>query len=222
MSCTAYILKGFAVIKDAACPFGPGSGGGGGGIVVAVGGGGSTAAGFGGGGGGAFAFFLRGGTGTAPDGELVASAPSTSELDCPELRRDDEQEKSRHTSLVDDSLASLPPSSSGPSAAGRVPGMAGRLAVEQMLRQHIVAVRAVDLLVTFQRAGNCFPRRQDIVGSRQRRQRPRMQTNDIRARRRNCLVGKLQDKGLNIARRTVAKYREELGILPSNLRRDYT
>jgi RNA polymerase sigma-54 factor len=36
------------------------------------------------------------------------------------------------------------------------------------------------------------------------------------------LVGKLQDKGLNIARRTVAKYREELGILPSNLRRDYT
>ena len=37
-----------------------------------------------------------------------------------------------------------------------------------------------------------------------------------------ALVGKLQDKGLNIARRTVAKYREELGILPSNLRRDYT
>ncbi len=35
------------------------------------------------------------------------------------------------------------------------------------------------------------------------------------------LVAKLQEKGLNIARRTVAKYREELGILPSNLRRDY-
>lgn len=35
------------------------------------------------------------------------------------------------------------------------------------------------------------------------------------------LVTKLQEKGLNIARRTVAKYREELGILPSNLRRDY-
>ena len=35
------------------------------------------------------------------------------------------------------------------------------------------------------------------------------------------LVGKLQDKGITIARRTVAKYREELGILPSNLRRDY-
>jgi RNA polymerase sigma-54 factor len=35
------------------------------------------------------------------------------------------------------------------------------------------------------------------------------------------LVTKLQDKGINIARRTVAKYREELGILPSNLRRDY-
>jgi len=36
------------------------------------------------------------------------------------------------------------------------------------------------------------------------------------------LVAKLQEKGIKIARRTVAKYREELGILPSNLRRDYT
>jgi RNA polymerase sigma-54 factor len=35
------------------------------------------------------------------------------------------------------------------------------------------------------------------------------------------LVAKLQAKGITIARRTVAKYREELGILPSNLRRDY-
>ncbi|MEX2044361.1 MAG: RNA polymerase factor sigma-54 [Opitutus sp.] len=35
------------------------------------------------------------------------------------------------------------------------------------------------------------------------------------------LVARLQDKGITIARRTVAKYREELGILPSNLRRDY-
>ncbi len=35
------------------------------------------------------------------------------------------------------------------------------------------------------------------------------------------LVAKLQEKGLTLARRTVAKYREELGILPSNLRRDY-
>jgi RNA polymerase sigma-54 factor len=35
------------------------------------------------------------------------------------------------------------------------------------------------------------------------------------------LVSKLQEKGISIARRTVAKYREELGILPSNLRRDY-
>ena len=35
------------------------------------------------------------------------------------------------------------------------------------------------------------------------------------------LVGRLQGKGISIARRTVAKYREELGILPSNLRRDY-
>jgi RNA polymerase sigma-54 factor len=35
------------------------------------------------------------------------------------------------------------------------------------------------------------------------------------------IVAKLQAKGITIARRTVAKYREELGILPSNLRRDY-
>ena len=35
------------------------------------------------------------------------------------------------------------------------------------------------------------------------------------------IVTKLQAKGITIARRTVAKYREELGILPSNLRRDY-
>jgi RNA polymerase sigma-54 factor len=35
------------------------------------------------------------------------------------------------------------------------------------------------------------------------------------------LVIKLQEKGINIARRTVAKYREELGVLPSNLRREY-
>lgn len=35
------------------------------------------------------------------------------------------------------------------------------------------------------------------------------------------LVAKLLDKGITIARRTVAKYREEAGILPSNLRRDY-
>jgi RNA polymerase sigma-54 factor len=36
------------------------------------------------------------------------------------------------------------------------------------------------------------------------------------------IVAKLRDKGINLARRTVAKYREELGLLPSNLRRDYT
>jgi RNA polymerase sigma-54 factor len=35
------------------------------------------------------------------------------------------------------------------------------------------------------------------------------------------LVAKLRDRGITIARRTVAKYREELGLLPSNLRRDY-
>ena len=35
------------------------------------------------------------------------------------------------------------------------------------------------------------------------------------------IVAQLQAKGLAVARRTVAKYREELGILPSNLRRNY-
>ncbi len=35
------------------------------------------------------------------------------------------------------------------------------------------------------------------------------------------IVAVLADKGLKIARRTVAKYREELGLLPSNLRRRY-
>jgi RNA polymerase sigma-54 factor len=35
------------------------------------------------------------------------------------------------------------------------------------------------------------------------------------------IVAKVQSKGITIARRTVAKYREELGILPSNLRRNY-
>jgi RNA polymerase sigma-54 factor len=36
------------------------------------------------------------------------------------------------------------------------------------------------------------------------------------------LVTKLLERGIKIARRTVAKYREELGLLPSNLRRNYT
>ncbi|HEX2099122.1 MAG TPA: RNA polymerase sigma-54 factor, partial [Candidatus Synoicihabitans sp.] len=35
------------------------------------------------------------------------------------------------------------------------------------------------------------------------------------------IVAKLEEKGIKIARRTVAKYREELGLLPSNLRREY-
>lgn len=35
------------------------------------------------------------------------------------------------------------------------------------------------------------------------------------------IVAKLQGRGIKIARRTVAKYREELGLLPSNLRREY-
>jgi RNA polymerase sigma-54 factor len=36
------------------------------------------------------------------------------------------------------------------------------------------------------------------------------------------IVAKLRAKGINIARRTVAKYREELGLLSSNLRREYS
>jgi len=35
------------------------------------------------------------------------------------------------------------------------------------------------------------------------------------------LAAQLKERGFNVARRTVAKYREELGILPSNLRRAY-
>lgn len=36
-----------------------------------------------------------------------------------------------------------------------------------------------------------------------------------------AIVNELKDKDIKIARRTVAKYREELGILPTNLRRRY-
>ena len=36
------------------------------------------------------------------------------------------------------------------------------------------------------------------------------------------IVARLAEKSITIARRTVAKYREELGLLPSNLRRDYS
>jgi RNA polymerase sigma-54 factor len=35
------------------------------------------------------------------------------------------------------------------------------------------------------------------------------------------LVEDLEKKGIKIARRTVAKYREELNILPSHMRRSY-
>lgn len=35
------------------------------------------------------------------------------------------------------------------------------------------------------------------------------------------LVARLHAKGIKLARRTVAKYRDELGLLPSNLRREY-
>ena len=36
-----------------------------------------------------------------------------------------------------------------------------------------------------------------------------------------ALVKKMEEKGVKIARRTVAKYREELNILPSHMRRSY-
>ncbi|MEN8792553.1 MAG: RNA polymerase sigma-54 factor, partial [Lentimonas sp.] len=36
-----------------------------------------------------------------------------------------------------------------------------------------------------------------------------------------AIVNILKEKDIKIARRTVAKYREELGILPTNLRRRY-
>ena len=35
------------------------------------------------------------------------------------------------------------------------------------------------------------------------------------------IVKKLHEQGIKLARRTVAKYRDELGILPSHLRRTY-
>jgi RNA polymerase sigma-54 factor len=35
------------------------------------------------------------------------------------------------------------------------------------------------------------------------------------------IVKMLKEKGITIARRTVAKYRDELNILPSNLRKVY-
>ena len=35
------------------------------------------------------------------------------------------------------------------------------------------------------------------------------------------IVQKLKEQGIKLARRTVAKYRDELGILPSHLRRTY-
>ena len=36
-----------------------------------------------------------------------------------------------------------------------------------------------------------------------------------------AIANLLADEDIKIARRTVAKYREELGILPTNLRRQY-
>jgi RNA polymerase sigma-54 factor len=36
------------------------------------------------------------------------------------------------------------------------------------------------------------------------------------------IVALLSEKNIKVARRTVAKYREELGILPTNLRRQYS
>ena len=36
-----------------------------------------------------------------------------------------------------------------------------------------------------------------------------------------AIVDKLAERDIKLARRTVAKYREELGIAPTNLRRQY-
>ena len=47
------------------------------------------------------------------------------------------------------------------------------------------------------------------------------QENPKKAYSDNQLADILKEKGLQVARRTVAKYRENLGILPSNLRRKY-
>jgi RNA polymerase sigma-54 factor len=35
------------------------------------------------------------------------------------------------------------------------------------------------------------------------------------------IVTRLSERGLKVARRTIAKYREQLGILPSHLRKSY-
>jgi RNA polymerase sigma-54 factor len=37
----------------------------------------------------------------------------------------------------------------------------------------------------------------------------------------DAIVKKLHEQGIKLARRTVAKYRDELGILPSHLRKTY-
>jgi RNA polymerase sigma-54 factor len=37
----------------------------------------------------------------------------------------------------------------------------------------------------------------------------------------DAIVKKLNEQGIILARRTVAKYRDELGILPSHLRKKY-
>ena len=37
----------------------------------------------------------------------------------------------------------------------------------------------------------------------------------------SAIAQMLEEQGIQVARRTVAKYREEIGVLPSNLRRDY-
>jgi RNA polymerase sigma-54 factor len=37
----------------------------------------------------------------------------------------------------------------------------------------------------------------------------------------DAIVKKLHEQGVKLARRTVAKYRDELGLLPSHLRKTY-
>lgn len=55
----------------------------------------------------------------------------------------------------------------------------------------------------------------EAVAEMVRNEDPRAPLSDMQ------IVEKLAESGLRIARRTVAKYRDELGILPSNLRRRY-
>jgi len=55
----------------------------------------------------------------------------------------------------------------------------------------------------------------EIIGSIIEQENPKKPLSDRK------IVDLLADKDIKLARRTVAKYREELGIAPTNLRRQY-